>query len=679
MLDNFRKTRIVWDRASNIINQPVRVSSTDEHGRTMEVQVLDGPNKPNLSGVNLNLAWETDGGHYVGLDVFDRTNAKEGLFTLFYTTEMLSHSGKLKANLQLVDKIGTVTSEPFEITVFNGLDREGVQSSNSYTTLTKALAYVSNIDELIGDANTLKEGMDLQFTELSGMVNNELGDMAGITSATRDKVDNLEARVIRENTELKSQIASILASTVSETGSNSQGSWVKRADGTMEVTMRARIKGPLEPYGELFFGYMNPRNMNFPQRFKNPPTLSFSADRYNWFFVTSSVTGNGIVDAVGYRAYDGTSLDETWVTITAHGHWDKAPAKGFALQDTSLYPEYWRGHVESKIDRVVGLQAGGRDRMSFGFITDMHMEGNAGNSFGIMQDIIEKAGITTFINGGDQANNGVNALKGRAISQIEQMFHGFAPIQDKMLNAMGNHDDNSISSLWSETMKHDELYSRLFRYMGNKVVYGPTGKYFYKDDLFHKVRYIVLDSIDIPYIKEGTGLKYRGQTKYAFRQEQLDWFAKKALDTPSGYSVVVTSHVPVYETGVVGMDNNVRNSILARGILRAYKMGRKYTASSSDNVEADLKASVNVDFTGKGGDVIAWFGGHVHTDNVVIMPDNIPMITTLNDSAKPWGSAPARSRGTVSEHAFDIVTVDKGSRKIYLTRIGAGKDRIVSY
>lgn len=42
-------------------------------------------------------------------------------------------------------------------------------------------------------------------------------------------------------------------------------------------------------------------------------------------------------------------------------------------------------------------------------------------------------------------------------------------------------------------------------------------------------------------------------------------------------------------------------------------------------------------------------------------------------------SGPPRAGGDKSEVLFDIVTVDKGKRTVYLTRVGAGEDREVKY
>lgn len=42
-------------------------------------------------------------------------------------------------------------------------------------------------------------------------------------------------------------------------------------------------------------------------------------------------------------------------------------------------------------------------------------------------------------------------------------------------------------------------------------------------------------------------------------------------------------------------------------------------------------------------------------------------------------TAVPRADGDKTEILFDIVTIDKNERKIYLTRMGAGEDRVVSY
>lgn len=368
--------------------------------------------------------------------------------------------------------------------------------------------------------------------------------------------------------------------------------------------------------------------------------------------------------------------------------WRKYVDKRFIIMENRLenlendkLPDYWISYVRNKYLTIQALQDNdGINRFSFGFITDMHFPDNAGYSGRLMEYLTTKLNIPYFFNGGDTYNNDTSTTKATAKDRIEMMFNAIGSLKTQMLYTIGNHDDNSITQKWAETLKGGELYSQFFRHLHNNVTWGESGKYYYADDNFHKVRYIVLDSIDIPYIQNGDDLKYRGQWDYAFRQEQLEWFANVALDVPSDeWSVIVCSHIPPYDQGVTGFDIGIKNAEIVRGIVHAFKNKTTYTGTSLETVEPDFKVNISVDFTNKGGNVICWLSGHVHYDNIVTMPEGIKLVTTINDSLTPWSDAPSKTKGTTTEHAFDIFTVDKANRFVYVTRIGAGEDRQFGY
>lgn len=146
MLDKFRETAITWDKANRKVYEPLRVSAGDNKGRKLSVQVVNGGVIESLSGASLSLFWETKDKAHKGLDAFTAVDATKGEFEIYYTTGMLSNEGTLNANLVLVDASGRVVSEPFTISVFKGIDDDAIQSSDSFTALTEALAQVGTIN-----------------------------------------------------------------------------------------------------------------------------------------------------------------------------------------------------------------------------------------------------------------------------------------------------------------------------------------------------------------------------------------------------------------------------------------------------------------------------------------------------------------------------------------------------
>ena len=163
MLDKFRETAITWDKANRKVYEPLRASAGDNKGRKLSVQIVNDGVIENLSGASLSLFWETKDKAHNGLDAFKTVDATKGEFEIYYTTGMLSNEGTLNANLVLVDASGRIVSEPFTITVFKGIDDDAIQSSDSFTALTEALAQVATInnkadrDELLALESTFEQ------------------------------------------------------------------------------------------------------------------------------------------------------------------------------------------------------------------------------------------------------------------------------------------------------------------------------------------------------------------------------------------------------------------------------------------------------------------------------------------------------------------------------------------
>lgn len=167
MLDKFKETAITWDKANRKIYESLRASAGDNKGRKLSVQLVNDGVIEDLSGASLSLFWETRDKTNKGLDAFTAVDATKGEFEIYYTTGMLSNEGTLNANLVLVDTSGRVVSEPFTITVFKGIDDDAIQSSDSFTALTEALAQVSTINNKADRAELLALESTFEQNKLS--------------------------------------------------------------------------------------------------------------------------------------------------------------------------------------------------------------------------------------------------------------------------------------------------------------------------------------------------------------------------------------------------------------------------------------------------------------------------------------------------------------------------------
>ena len=90
--------------------------------------------------------------------------------------------------------------------------------------------------------------------------------------------------------------------------------------------------------------------------------------------------------------------------------------------------------------------------------------------------------------------------------------------------------------------------------------------------------------------------------------------------------------------------------------------------------------SVDCDFTNAKGELVGYFAGHTHVDSVnTVYGFNI--ITTRCDAKEENTDALKNERtpGTFSEQSFDVFTVNKATRTIHATKIGAGDNRTIPY
>ena len=158
-----------------------------------------------------------------------------------------------------------------------------------------------------------------------------------------------------------------------------------------------------------------------------------------------------------------------------------------------------------------------------------------------------------------------------------------------------------------------------------------------------------------------------------YGQKQLDWLANVALDMPEGYGAVIATHVPP------NMVYTADREQLA-GIINAYCDKSTFSRSQLNGVDGWTNSTVDVDFTDEKGEIIAVFTGHVHQDTIDTTTLACPIITIMAAGAQVnEGEALKRKFGTDTETSFDVVTINRKTRTINCTRVGAGKDRTIKY
>lgn len=352
------------------------------------------------------------------------------------------------------------------------------------------------------------------------------------------------------------------------------------------------------------------------------------------------------------------------------------------LSSEDVYPSYIKDNVKQAIEKI--KKAHNNNCISFVFMTDLHYSTTPNHDIrtkrlmNALDNIKNETGIDTIILGGDYVNDGTKEYKLKNYRALRSYFK-----DRKWFPVNGNHDDNSIWDLCieSEVSTHHlttaELYEEFYSHLpalGTEFNKEGQSLYYFLDDKNLKVRYIFIDSNDIPYSVDKNGkLNYTKQHTFALSQSQVDWLCNKALvfDEDS-WDIVFLSHAfKMFEKE----SDELQNLDVLNDIIDAYQKGETINKSYYEN---EFKLSVCTDFSKqKRGKILACFAGHHHADFEEYSESGIPFIYTGNVIMYKY--AVPRIDGDKSELLFDVVTIDREKRLIYTTRIGAGKDRQISF
>lgn len=323
------------------------------------------------------------------------------------------------------------------------------------------------------------------------------------------------------------------------------------------------------------------------------------------------------------------------------------------------------------------------------FTTDKTMD-EVGKLFGhIARNMMDKADIPLFVATGDLMSQNSYTDTAKVYGELALIKRWLNPIPHyQQALIMGNHDGAwgntmAVEDQYKNQLPLNEMYNLIYRKqaMDLRRVSGDNGTYYYIDNVPQRMRFIMLNTNNTPdYEALSDGKAKYNRFSGCYCQAQLDWLTNVALNMPEGYTACILGHEP-YPSDWTQMV----------GIVDAYnkRVSFKNTYTHSENTWRN--STVNVNFANATGEIAAVFAGHVHYDYIRNNENNpmyttcplITMTTSLGGRADrdlPTGATqPSRSEDNATEFAMDIVTVDTANRKIYMTRLGAGVDREVSY
>lgn len=352
-------------------------------------------------------------------------------------------------------------------------------------------------------------------------------------------------------------------------------------------------------------------------------------------------------------------------------------------------PPYWEKHLEAKIRKVQENQRqAGKKALSFGMISDIHwQEGRPSFCAALLAKAADACGVAYVFNGGDTVSGMGLCGPDRLTSELTDYHSHFQSLEPRMLMAQGNHDgaysEFEAPRYYAQNLTKAELYTHIFAYetaYPDRIM-SPDGSYFYADSEPHKTRFVVLNPYDVPSdeVQADGGAKYNKMWLAGYRQTQLEWFAEEALCVPDNdWTVVLCTHQnPV--TGQPYPGECCRNEDVVLKIIDAYRNGLPYELTRAFADIPEYSISLKGSFAGRGGEFAIWLSGHTHIDRELVIDGTlcVSIISDFNDQHEDL--AFARKYGTVTEHAFDIYTIDFARHKLYATRFGAGEDRVFDY
>lgn len=310
---------------------------------------------------------------------------------------------------------------------------------------------------------------------------------------------------------------------------------------------------------------------------------------------------------------------------------------------TDSMPQYWRDYMDEKLLSIRNeLISNSMHGLAFVFITDIHQKSNAGNSHYLVDYIKQNAGIDMVVFGGDLIDY-ETVSNDSAISQYYRFKDLY--IDNHTMSTPGNHD-------FYHKLGHDVFYNLYLKQFEDRFDMNGTNpikrNYYYIDNKSQNTRIIFFDSSD---------------WSTAEFKEQFDWYVDALNSTPSGWNVIVFTHI--LKVGVVPADD-------IRVISKSFvdRTNGTHTLYNGQIIEYD--------FTHSSGNLVCMIAGHTH-DDLSDTNIGVPIILTTTDAINTEHPNIEMTLGTTTEQAFDVFFLDFDKRIIKTIRIGAGQDRKWSY
>lgn len=303
-------------------------------------------------------------------------------------------------------------------------------------------------------------------------------------------------------------------------------------------------------------------------------------------------------------------------------------------------PSYWEEELNESLATYTENELNmSKHSASFLYFTDAHWDKNAQNSPAIINYFSSILNMNVVFGGDIIATH--NTTKAEAAAQIRDFYSQF---EVPVFTVIGNHDNNQMKNPDTSTiLDEDDIYSLLLRQEESLANTELSIDHQYFDNPTQKIRYI----------------SFYYDAHLIISDEVYDWIDQRIKELPEDWTVVLFSHAAwaAKETGLASTmtpeGNRFINHILA--------------------LEEEADATI-----------ACWMTGHTHRDYNQTFSDGKNSLLVISNNCDTykisvkWGGL-EMEKGTSTEQCIDAVQIDLDAKIIYMTRIGAGSDRIFSY
>ncbi len=318
--------------------------------------------------------------------------------------------------------------------------------------------------------------------------------------------------------------------------------------------------------------------------------------------------------------------------------------------NTDTIPDYYTDHIQEKLETITNnMMNVGKNGETFIFITDIHWENNMKNSPALINYLLDNTNINVMLCGGDLINQGTRE---KMVPAMRESITAFQHRNIFMPCAFGNHDSNWNN--WDHQQEYPERYfDRADQYalmqkqaenIINYITPEEVGWNFYFDRPITKTRFIVIDTGE-----NGTF-------------DQFAALANCLNETPEDYSVVIMGH------WLFGATDPTTSAVNLMAIADANNAKTSVTINETTYSFANAQADVKLILC-----------GHRHKDQQTTSPGGIPLVMTDSDNGPRSGNTDyPYQKGTITEQAFDVITMDYTNDIIKIVRVGRGVDREIT-